>query len=102
MLSWVEDLPERTWLELENHTGTNPCFGIKQEKFKNFSKNFFQRSDLGPKIGFEAIGLIDSSLQTVGLFAKAEEADTPKAQVQESNESLRSEVKDTQVLDNFW
>lgn len=54
-------------------------------------------SDLGPKIGFEAIGLVDSSLQTVGLFAKADETDTPQAQVNESNEALRSEVKDTKV-----
>jgi len=51
-------------------------------------------SDLGPKIGFEAIGLVDSSLQTVGLFAKADEEDTPAAQVKLSNETLRSEVKD--------
>jgi programmed cell death 8 (apoptosis-inducing factor) len=49
-------------------------------------------SDIGPKIGFEAIGLVDSSLQTVGLFAKADEEDTPLAQ--QSNEALRSEVKD--------
>ena len=49
-------------------------------------------SDLGPKIGFEAIGLVDSSLQTVGLFSKADENDTPLAQVNESNEALRSEV----------
>ncbi|CAF0858276.1 unnamed protein product [Brachionus calyciflorus] len=54
-------------------------------------------SDLGPKIGFEAIGLIDSSLQTVGLFAKAEETDTPQAQVQESNETLRSEVQESKL-----
>jgi apoptosis-inducing factor 1 len=51
-------------------------------------------SDIGPKIGFEAIGLVDSSLQTVGLFAKADEEDTPLAQVKQSNEALRSEVKD--------
>jgi hypothetical protein len=47
---------------------------------------------LGPKIGFEAIGLVDSSLQTVGLFAKADSSDTPAAQVNETNETLRSEV----------
>jgi programmed cell death 8 (apoptosis-inducing factor) len=54
-------------------------------------------SDLGPKIGFEAIGLVDSSLQTVGLFAKADESDTPEAQVNQNNETLRSEVRDTNV-----
>lgn len=29
-------------------------------------------SDLGPDVGYEAIGIIDSSLPTVGVFAKAE------------------------------
>jgi programmed cell death 8 (apoptosis-inducing factor) len=28
-------------------------------------------SDLGPEVGFEAIGIIDSSLETVGVFVKA-------------------------------
>jgi programmed cell death 8 (apoptosis-inducing factor) len=54
-------------------------------------------SDLGPRVGFEAIGLVDSSLQTVGLFAKADGKDTPAAQVSETNETLRSEVKDSSV-----
>lgn len=31
-------------------------------------------SDLGPDVGYEAIGIIDSSLPTVGVFAKAAEA----------------------------
>ena len=35
-------------------------------------------SDLGPEIGYEAIGVIDSSLPTVGVFAKATSSDTPK------------------------
>lgn len=30
-------------------------------------------SDLGPDVGYEAIGIIDSSLPTVGVFAKAAE-----------------------------
>lgn len=29
-------------------------------------------SDLGPEVGFEAIGIIDSNLETVGVFAKDE------------------------------
>jgi hypothetical protein len=56
-------------------------------------------SDLGPKIGFEAIGLVDSSLQTVGLFAKADENDTPQALSNQSNET-RPEIKETNV--NFF
>ena len=52
---------------------------------------------MGPKIGFEAIGLVDSSLQTVGLFAKADEDDNPAKLVQETNESLRSDIPATKV-----
>lgn len=37
------------------------------------------RSDLGPKIGYEAVGILDSRLQTVGVWAKATAADTPQA-----------------------
>lgn len=34
-------------------------------------------SDLGPNVGYEAIGLIDASLPTVGIWAAASPADTP-------------------------
>jgi len=57
-------------------------------------------SDIGPNIGFEAIGLVDSSLQTVGLFAKADKSDTPQAQVSETNETLRSEVDASKVSES--
>lgn len=30
-------------------------------------------SDLGPNVGYEAIGIVDSSLPTVGVFAKSSE-----------------------------
>lgn len=30
-------------------------------------------SDLGPDVGYEAIGIVDSSLPTVAVFAKATE-----------------------------
>lgn len=36
-------------------------------------------SDIGPKVGFEAIGIVDASLPTVGVFAKASAKDTPVA-----------------------
>jgi programmed cell death 8 (apoptosis-inducing factor) len=35
-------------------------------------------SDLGPNVGYEAIGIIDSALPTVGVWAKASAKDTPK------------------------
>ena len=31
-------------------------------------------SDLGPDVGYEAIGIVDSSLPTVGVFAKSTQA----------------------------
>ncbi|XP_037789754.1 apoptosis-inducing factor 1, mitochondrial-like [Penaeus monodon] len=50
-------------------------------------------SDLGPDVGYEAIGIVDSSLPTVGVFAKATEKDTPKAVVEATGESMRSETE---------
>lgn len=51
-------------------------------------------SDLGPEVGYEAIGLVDSSLPTVGIWAKATSEDTPKAAVEKTGEGLRSEVSE--------
>ncbi|XP_069070092.1 apoptosis-inducing factor 1, mitochondrial isoform X2 [Pleurodeles waltl] len=48
-------------------------------------------SDLGPDVGYEAIGLVDSSLPTVGVFAKATSKDTPKSATEESGTGIRSE-----------
>jgi len=31
------------------------------------------RSDVGPEVGFEAVGLIDAKLETVGVWAKAKD-----------------------------
>lgn len=54
---------------------------------------YFGRSDLGPNVGYEAIGLVDSLLPTVGVWAKATKADTPKAVVEATGEGLRSETE---------
>ena len=58
-------------------------------------KNFLllYRSDIGPDVGYEAIGIVDSSLPTVAVFAKATEGDTPKAAVMESGEAMRSDAE---------
>lgn len=48
-------------------------------------------SDLGPEVGYEAIGIVDSSLPTVGVFAKATDQDTPKAVVEATGEGDRSQ-----------
>ncbi|XP_071445556.1 apoptosis-inducing factor 1, mitochondrial [Hetaerina americana] len=50
-------------------------------------------SDLGPDVGYEAIGIVDSCLPTVGVFAKATEKDTPKAVVTATGNSDRSETE---------
>ncbi|XP_028417614.1 apoptosis-inducing factor 1, mitochondrial-like [Dendronephthya gigantea] len=51
-------------------------------------------SDLGPRIGYEAIGLVDSSLPTIGVFAKATSRDTPKAAVEATGENIRSSTQE--------
>lgn len=43
-------------------------------------------SDLGPDVGFEAIGLIDSSLPTVGVFAKPSPQPESEAQSRKPSE----------------
>uniref|UniRef100_A0A4W3H6M6 Apoptosis-inducing factor 1, mitochondrial n=1 Tax=Callorhinchus milii TaxID=7868 RepID=A0A4W3H6M6_CALMI len=48
-------------------------------------------SDLGPDVGYEAIGIVDSNLPTVAVFAKATVKDTPKAATEESGTGIRSE-----------
>jgi programmed cell death 8 (apoptosis-inducing factor) len=48
-------------------------------------------SDLGPDVGYEAIGIVDSTLPTVGVFAKATDQDTPKAVVEATGEGDRSQ-----------
>lgn len=52
-------------------------------------------SDLGPDVGYEAIGIVDSKLPTVGVFAKATDKDTPKAVVTETDEAIRSVSEDS-------
>ncbi|XP_033095726.1 apoptosis-inducing factor 1, mitochondrial-like [Anneissia japonica] len=71
----------------ENMTGANKAY---------WHQSMFW-SDLGPDVGYEAIGIVDSSLPTVGVFAKATDKDTPKAVVEETGEGIRSETE--QVAD---
>lgn len=50
-------------------------------------------SDLGPDVGYEAIGLVDSRLPTVSVFAQGTDVDTPRAVVERTGEGLRSETE---------
>jgi len=50
-------------------------------------------SDLGPEVGYEAIGVCDASLPTTAVFAQRTAKDTPQAVVQATGESLRSETE---------
>ncbi|KAF0292040.1 Apoptosis-inducing factor 1, mitochondrial [Amphibalanus amphitrite] len=50
-------------------------------------------SDLGPDVGYEAIGIVDATLPTVGVFAKATAKDTPQAVVEATGEGVRSETE---------
>lgn len=54
-------------------------------------------SDLGPDVGYEAIGIVDATLPTVGVFAKATEKDTPKATVEASGEGDRSKSESVSI-----
>lgn len=50
-------------------------------------------SDLGPDVGYEAIGMVDSCLPTVGVFAKATDKDNPKAVVEATDKNIRSDTE---------
>ncbi|XP_063979783.1 apoptosis-inducing factor 1, mitochondrial [Diachasmimorpha longicaudata] len=56
-------------------------------------------SDLGPDVGYEAIGIVDSSLPTVGVFAKAEDTnDNAKTSATE----MSDQVKEEKTAQNLW
>jgi hypothetical protein len=63
----------------------------------HFHSFHFIRSDLGPEVGYQAIGRVESSLPTVGVFAQATAEDTPEAVVKKTGESLRSETEAEEV-----
>ena len=50
-------------------------------------------SDLGPQVGYEAIGIVDSSLETMAVFAKSSAADTPQAAAEATGQGLRSDME---------
>lgn len=53
-------------------------------------------SDIGPSVGYEAIGIVDSSLNTVGVFAKGIPKETSPL-VDEIDQSTSTNKKDSNV-----
>lgn len=54
-------------------------------------------SDLGPEIGYEGIGLVDSSLPTVGVFALPSKADRQTDNLTESRNVEPKEINDALI-----
>lgn len=54
-------------------------------------------SDLGPEVGYEGIGLIDSSLPTVGVFAKVSEKLKRDKDVSQTKEQPDKSEKDSSI-----
>lgn len=75
----------------ENMTGANKPY-LHQSMFW---------SDLGPEVGYEAVGVVDSSLTTVGVFAKPKEK--PSAEItevtNETDEPSKVEKNNTETKD---
>lgn len=57
-------------------------------------------SDLGPRVGYEAIGVIDSKLKTVAIFAKSSPAPATAIEkgTEETTTTATEEVTETPVL----
>lgn len=53
-------------------------------------------SDIGPSVGYEAIGVIDSSLNTVGVFVKATPKDTSPL-ADENNQNTSNNKMDLNI-----
>ncbi|KAM9788194.1 apoptosis-inducing factor 1, mitochondrial [Neosynchiropus ocellatus] len=86
---------------VEHHDHAVVSGRLAGENMTGASKPYWHQSmfwsDLGPDVGYEAIGIVDSSLPTVGVFAKATAKDTPRAATEESGTGIRSESETEDV-----
>lgn len=57
-------------------------------------------SDLGPEVGFEAIGIVDSALPTVGVFVKKEKTDDISITAIDNSPSETAQSSDTEKLNS--
>ncbi|KAK0162520.1 hypothetical protein PV327_006293 [Microctonus hyperodae] len=55
-------------------------------------------SDLGPEVGYEAIGIVDSSLPTIGVFAKTDKKHDSSTSLNKSDENKTSSENSTESL----
>ena len=55
-------------------------------------------SDLGPEIGYEAIGIVDSKLDTVGFWSAKSSQDTPKHAATVGN--IRGHIAPDEISDS--
>lgn len=53
-------------------------------------------SDIGPLVGYEAVGIIDSSLNTVGVFAKGHPNDTTPL-INEAHQNTSTAIEDVKI-----
>lgn len=80
---------------VEHHDHAVVSGRLAGENMTGAQKSYYHQSmfwsDLGPDVGYEAIGVIDSSLKTVAVFSKVAAAtDTPVGAL---NEGLREEAQ---------
>ncbi|KAB0799369.1 hypothetical protein PPYR_07249 [Photinus pyralis] len=82
---------------VEHHDHAVVSGRLAGENMAGASKPYWHQSmfwsDLGPEVGYEAIGIVDSTLPTVGVFAKATSKDSPGAVVAATDEGIRSETE---------
>ncbi|XP_054611664.1 apoptosis-inducing factor 1, mitochondrial isoform X2 [Dunckerocampus dactyliophorus] len=90
---------------VEHHDHAVVSGRLAGENMTGASKPYWHQSmfwsDLGPDVGYEAIGIVDSSLPTVGVFAKATAKDTPKAATEQSGTGIRSESETEDVASSL-
>ncbi|XP_019865849.2 apoptosis-inducing factor 1, mitochondrial isoform X2 [Aethina tumida] len=83
---------------IEHHDHAVVSGRLAGENMTGASKPYVHQSmfwsDLGPDVGYEAIGIVDSSLPTVGVFAKATLEDNPQAAVTATGEADRSKMEE--------
>lgn len=68
------------------HAGQN----MVGKKIKPYRHQSMFWSDLGPEVGYEAVGLIDSQLSTISVWAKSTEKDTPAVGAASESDSPRT------------